>query len=350
MSVSSPRFSAALLGNAMVLLLLLSLAIGLQRLHSDGWWIAPPSGARWWAAAATIAIYLGFCGWLLWRSRPNRHPIEAPTSATAQETVLVVYASQTGYAQQLAERTLASLRQAGVPVTLRAIDRVDGTILANTGTALFIASTTGEGDPPDHAIGFVRNVMAKAAPVNGLRYAVLALGDREYETFCAFGHQLDNWLRQHGAQPLFDIVEVDNADESALRHWQHHLGQLGSATELPDWSPPRYQHWRLSRREHVNPGSAGEAVFHLELQPPQGETVTWAAGDIAEIGPRNPPHAVQAMLTTLELPGHTQITSSAQSESLQDLLSRSHLPDVEELRGLDAQAIADRLTPLPHRE
>lgn len=350
MSVSSPRFSAALLGNAVVLLLLLSLAIGLQRLHSDGWWIAPPSGARWWAAAGTIAIYLGFCGWLLWRSRPNRHPIETSTGATAQETVLVIYASQTGYAQQLAERTFASLRQAGVPATLRAIDRVDGMTLANTGTALFIASTTGEGDPPDHAIGFVRNVMAKAAPVNGLRYAVLALGDREYETFCAFGHQLDNWLRQHGAQPLFDIVEVDNADESALRHWQHHLGQLGSVTELPDWSPPRYQHWTLGQRDHVNPGSAGEAVFHLELQPPQGEAVTWTAGDIAEIGPCNPPHVVQAMLAALELPGRTQITSSVQSESLQDILSRSHLPDAKELRGLDAQAIADRLTPLPHRE
>jgi len=36
--------------------------------------------------------------------------------------------------------------------------------------------------------------------------------------------------------------------------------------------------------------------------------------------------------------------------SLRDLLSRSHLPGAEEAGGLDAQALADRLQPLPHRE
>ena len=53
---------------------------------------------------------------------------------------------------------------------------------------------------------------------------VLALGDREYTQFCAFGHQLDDWLRRQGATSLFDLVEVDNADDSALRHWQQVAG------------------------------------------------------------------------------------------------------------------------------
>jgi sulfite reductase (NADPH) flavoprotein alpha-component len=44
---------------------------------------------------------------------------------------------------------------------------------------------------------------------------VLALGDRSYGHFCGFGHQLDQWLRQHGAHPLFDAIEVDNADPAA---------------------------------------------------------------------------------------------------------------------------------------
>ncbi|WP_454831968.1 sulfite reductase subunit alpha [Pseudoxanthomonas wuyuanensis] len=350
MTHSASRFSPALLGNTVVLLLLLSLAIWLQRLNGGDWWLAPPTGSRWSGAAATLATYLGFCGWLLWRSRPGRFATAASAETPTQEATLVVYASQTGYAQQLAERTSASLREAGMPAVLRPIDRLDGATLANVGTALFIASTTGEGDPPDHAIGFVRRVMAKPASLQALRYAVLALGDRQYDAFCGFGHQLDSWLRQHGAQALFDIVEVDNADESALRHWQHHLGLLGGTTELPDWSPPRYQPWVLSRREHINPGSVGDAVFHLELRPPEGETVAWIAGDIAEIGPRNPPLAVQALLTALELPATARVTWAAQPETLQEVLSLCHLPAVDELRGLDAQAIADRLTPLPHRE
>lgn len=349
MTPAASRFRPALLGNAFALLLLLILAIWLQRLNGGDWWLAPPTGSRWSAAAATLTAYLGFCGWLLWRSRPARSAA-ASADAAEREATLVAYASQTGYAQQLAERTAAALREAGLPVVLRAIDCLDSAALANAHTALFVASTTGEGDPPDHAIGFVRTVMAKPAALQALRYAVLALGDRQYDAFCGFGHQLDSWLRQHGAQPLFDIVEVDNADESALRHWQHHLGLLGGSTELPDWSPPQYQRWTLGRREHINPGSAGDAVFHLELRPPKGETVAWSAGDIAEIGPRNGPHAVQAWLAALGLPATTRVTWAARSETLQDVLALCHLPAVDQLRGLDAQAIADRLTPLPHRE
>ncbi|TGQ48815.1 sulfite reductase flavoprotein subunit alpha, partial [Mesorhizobium sp. M1C.F.Ca.ET.210.01.1.1] len=105
------------------------------------------------------------------------------------------------------------------------------------------------GDPPDHALPFLRGVMAAPPSLQHLQYGVLALGDRSYGHFCGFGHQLDQWLRQHGAHPLFDAIEVDNADPAALRHWQQLLGQLGGgASELPDWSPAAYQPWTLLQR------------------------------------------------------------------------------------------------------
>ena len=127
--------------------------------------------------------------------------------------------------------------------------------------------------------------MAAPPSLQHLQYGVLALGDRSYGHFCGFGHQLDQWLRQHGAHPLFDAIEVDNADPAALRHWQQLLGQLGGgASELPDWSPAAYQPWTLLQREHLNPGSPGGPVYWLRLQPPAGAEAQWQAGDIAEIG------------------------------------------------------------------
>ncbi|KAG1087122.1 hypothetical protein G6F40_013790 [Rhizopus arrhizus] len=115
-----------------------------------------------------------------------------------------------------------------------------------------------------------------------MQYAVLALGDSEYAQFCGFGHRLDDWLHAQGATPLFDLVEVDNGDPAALRHWQQLLGQLGGgASELPDWSPAEYQPWTLLQREHLNPGSPGGPVYWLRLQPPAGAAVQWQAGDIA---------------------------------------------------------------------
>src|SRR5690606_29593755 len=299
-----------------------------------------------WAGFAVTA-YVIACGWLLWRSRPRRDHDDATGNGSQ---VLVAWASQTGFAQELAERTAATLAGAGVPVRLRELSQVDAAMLADSPRALFVASTTGEGDPPDPALGFVRDVMATPAALPSLQFAVLALGDREYEQFCGFGHRLDQWLRQSGATPLFDLVEVDNGDAGALRHWQHHLGLLAQAPELPDWSPVAYEPWQLRERAELTPGSAGGPVFHLALSPPAGTPPHWKAGDIAEIGPRNAADAVDALLGTLGLAGDAPVTSGKQTIALRDALACAHLPEAAEVAGLDAQALPDRLKPLPHRE
>jgi sulfite reductase (NADPH) flavoprotein alpha-component len=198
----------------------------------------------------------------------------------------VAFASQTGFAAELANRTAQSVQAAGTPVLLASLQDVNEQILRNTKSALFVVSTTGEGDAPDPAAAFVRNVLDSAIALKDLNYAVLALGDREYDNYCAFGHRLDQWLRHQGATALFDVVEVNNGDEGALRHWQHQLSVLCNSPDLPDWEPPRYERWRLAGRTLINPGSAGDACFHIELQP-QSVTDSWHAGDIAEIDPRN---------------------------------------------------------------
>ena len=347
---SLPSWSTqAFWGNVAILSMLSLLAFALSTLQAGDWWIASPSTSRCAIAAISTFAYLLFCRAVLWRSRARNARDEAPVGPKAP-FILVAYASQTGFARQLAERSAESLRQSGLVVKLRTLGEIDGELLAMAERALFVASTTGEGDPPDPALAFVRGAMAQPTTLSHLRYAVLALGDREYEHFCGFGRQLDDWLRQHGARPLFDRVEVDNADESALRHWQHHLGQIGGVTDLPDWTPPRYEPWILRERHELNPGSVGGGAFHLAIAPPAGTTSSWEAGDIAEIGPRHSTHSVAALMQTAGLPTDVVVEVDGKQEPLAILLARSHLPLVDDIRHLDAQAIADILKPLPHRE
>ncbi|MGY3229615.1 sulfite reductase (NADPH) flavoprotein alpha-component [Luteibacter sp. HA06] len=211
---------------------------------------------------------------------------DAASASTEPETILVIHASQTGFASELAKRTADLLRTGGVVVDLRSIASLTPTMLGHATRALFVVSTTGEGDAPDMATAFRRESMALPLPLHGLSYGVLALGDRDYEDFCAFGHDLERWLHASGASPLFDLVEVNNGDEGALRHWQHHVAQLADVATQPDWSRPAYQAWRLIERELLNPGSVGGPCFHISLVPEDAALLNWHAGDIVEIGPR----------------------------------------------------------------
>ena len=346
-ATTARRLSPAVIGNGLALLGLLLLSLAFLPLHDDAWWPAPPLPTHWAWALASVAFYAVASGWLLWRSRPRRERA-APASGGSQ--LLVAWASQTGFAGQLAERTAATLADVGVDVHLRELADVDAAMLAGTSRALFVVSTTGEGDPPDPALAFVRDVLAKPGTLPALEFAVLALGDREYDQFCGFGHRLDQWLRRAGAKPLFDLVEVDNGDAGALRHWQHHLGLLAQAPELPDWSPVAYEPWQLRERVELNPGSVGGPAFDLVLAPPADARPAWQAGDIAEIGPRNPGDAVAALLDELGLAAGGTVHFGGKPRALAEALSRAHLPDATEVAGLDAQALADALKPLPHRE
>ena len=235
------------------------------------------------AAVAIALSYLALCAyWLrpLWRGRRTANDI-------APSTTLIAYATQTGYAQQVAAQTARSLQSAGRDVHVASIADLALEDLHKLERALFVVSTTGEGDAPDPAAAFVRTVLARTAELPTLRYGLLALGDREYDNFCAFGHQLDRWLKHQGAQASFDVVEVDNGDEGALRHWQHNLSLMFDAPDLPDWEAPTYERWRLTKRELMNPGSAGDPCFFIELAPLGSTPLKWNAGDIAEIDPCN---------------------------------------------------------------
>ena len=250
------------------------------------------SHTRLIAAACVVVAWLMLCLWAWQRARRHdaQHALalQALSAPAPDDALLVAYASQTGYAEALAAQTAQSLRAGGLTVRMASLDQLDIARLATYRRMLFVVSTYGEGDPPDAAAAFAGQMQQtpQGAALAGAQYAVLALGDSEYAHFCGFGHILNDWLHAQGAAPLFDLVEVDNGDAAALRHWQHHLGLLAGRSDLPDWEAPVYESWRLADRTLLNPDSQGGPCCLLTLTPPPGGTAAWQAGDIAEIGPR----------------------------------------------------------------
>ena len=312
---------------------------------------APPAGDRLaWALAATLLYIVLSVPALLRRSRGNASPAKNVETAEdpLDERVLVVHASQTGYASQLAAQTAESLRAGGLIVELCALHDVGADRLSRASCALFVASTTGEGDAPDGAAQFVRTVMDSKLRLDQLRYGVLALGDSEYTNFCAFGRALDDWLESTGAQRLFDAITVDDGDAGSLRYWQYRLGQLSGRSDLPDWQVPKYSPWRLVERTLVNPGSLGDPCFRVSLRPLDLAQLNWQAGDVAEIGPQNPPAAVEAWLVQNDLDGDATVLVRMKPWTLRKLAACSALDIARNER--TPQQMADALIRLPHRD
>jgi flavodoxin len=224
-------------------------------------------------ALASAAAYAALC-LLVWRRESAKRSVaqaEAESlrpAAKGAGSVLVAYASQTGQAEGIARQTASLLHDAGKSVQLLPLASVRAEQLAAATQVLFIVSTYGEGDAPDNAARFVDEVMADPLALPSLRYALLALGDRTYAHFCGFGRALHEWLRASNAVALFAPEEVDMAEPDALANWWERLGAAASVQPPAVPAPQPFEAWTLAHRECLNPGSAGEPMYYLELAPP----------------------------------------------------------------------------------
>ena len=210
----------------------------------------------------------------------------AAATQPTQDKVLVAYASQTGHAERLALQTAALLQAAGVPTDVRALGPLGMDALHHYRRALLVASTFGEGEPPDTARPFARRLASQpGAALQHLRYGILALGDRHYTAFCGFGHVLDHGLQTLGAQPLFPTIEMDDGDPVALARWSaavaDALALAGLGTMQAEASMPA-DDWTLTHRTLLNPGSQGAPLYELAFTTPRSG-IAWVPGALAEL-------------------------------------------------------------------
>ena len=305
---------------------------------------------------ASLSMPLFFVtGWLLYldRRRKKRQVLKARKGLNPGDDSsngwLVGFASQSGFAEQLAWQSAGQLQAAGFPVRVQPLAALSEADLQQAQRALFVVSTFGDGEAPDSARGFERKVLGQAWALDNLDYALLALGDRQYPHFCGFARRLQHWLEERGAKASFSPVEVDSADPAALQQWQQQLAALTGAAPVSAWQAPQFGSWTLTNRLLLNPGSQGLPVYLLGLQAAQPQR--WEAGDLVEILPRNADAAVATLLEGLGLEAATRVQVDGLDERLDQALAGRQLPTGRgHLIGLHAQALVEALIPIAPRE
>lgn len=265
------------------------------------------------SAAAVIGGYGALCAAIAWREHKRRishagHGARHAPFTTDTQPLTLVFASQTGFAEDIALGAAQQLRDAGVPADALPLGELDETRLSASSRLLFVVSTCGDGDAPDNATAFIQRCMTGQTSLKHLEYGLLALGDRSYRHFCRFGRQLDSWLTQNGARPLFERIEIDRGDETALADWQHQLGHLSGAADLPAGAQAGLTPWQLTERTHLNPGSAGLPTYDLKLAPAGGPLPHWEAGDLVQLAPpADPTHPREYSIASIPAEGHLRL-------------------------------------------
>ena len=134
--------------------------------------------------------------------------------------VTVLFATQTGTAEDLAGQTADHLTRAGIPARAVNLDRYAVDELKEESRVLVIAATWGDGEPPDDCIDFFEAfTAAEGLDLSHLSYAGLALGDSNYDAFCGHGKDLDAVFAKYGAQPLRERLDCDMDHDEKLPEW-----------------------------------------------------------------------------------------------------------------------------------
>ncbi len=228
----------------------------------------------------------------------------------------ILYGTHTGRSKTLADKLSKKLSYLGVEVQSVALDNYKTRQLASETNLVFIVSTHGEGEPPAMAEDFYEFITGKRSPkLPGLKYSVIALGDKSYKLFCKTGIDIDQALAISGARSILPVLKLDVEFEDEAETWMNQFAavfseskvtsaQLAAETITSGENYSRKNPFRANVLDKVKitGRDSDKEVYHVELSL-EGSGITYEPGDSVGILANNPPRLVDAVLSRLNSEG-----------------------------------------------
>ncbi|EKM0375327.1 NADPH-dependent assimilatory sulfite reductase flavoprotein subunit [Cronobacter turicensis] len=264
--------------------------------------------------------------WGMVNQQPGAAVVQTP--AAPASVITLISASQTGNARRVAEALRDDLLAAQLNVNLVNAGDYKFKQIAQEKLLVVVASTQGEGDPPEEAVALHKFLLSKKAPkLDGTAFAVFGLGDTSYERFCQAGKDFDTRLAELGAERLLDRVDADVEYQAAAQAWRQRVVDVLKARvpkEAPSQaaitasgtvnlvdSTPYTKEAPLTATLSVNQKITGrhsqKDVRHIEID--LGDAgLRYQPGDALGVWYQNDPALVQELLELLWLKGDEPVT------------------------------------------
>eukprot|EP00457_Paulinella_chromatophora_P000190 gb/GEZN01000190.1/.p1 GENE.gb/GEZN01000190.1/~~gb/GEZN01000190.1/.p1 ORF type:complete len:1838 (+),score=259.55 gb/GEZN01000190.1/:109-5622(+) len=151
---------------------------------------------------------------------------------TVGDKVTILYASETGNAEDFATSLAMEMKHRQVRVTCKPMNDFSLDELSSCKTVFFVASTCGQGEWPANSKDLWKQLSdPNLAPdaLKNVNFAVFGLGDSSYVFFCETAKLLDKRLTELSGTRLFDSAFAD----------EHGTGGIEGAWE--EWKPKVYE-------------------------------------------------------------------------------------------------------------
>ncbi|EKY3230502.1 NADPH-dependent assimilatory sulfite reductase flavoprotein subunit [Cronobacter malonaticus] len=276
--------------------------------------------------------------WGMVNQQPGAAVVQTP--AAPASVITLISASQTGNARRVAEALRDDLLAAQLTVNLVNAGDYKFKQIAQEKLLVVVASTQGEGDPPEEAVALHKFLLSKKAPkLDGTAFAVFGLGDTSYERFCQAGKDFDTRLAELGAERLLDRVDADVEYQAAAQAWRQRVVDVlkarvpkeapsqaaftaSGAVNLVD-STPYTKESPLTATLSVNQKITGrhseKDVRHIEID--LGDAgLRYQPGDALGVWYQNDPALVQELLELLWLKGDEPVMVGEKTLPLSEAL------------------------------
>jgi sulfite reductase (NADPH) flavoprotein alpha-component len=295
------------------------------------------------------------------------HTIQPPGAAPAQaqrprRPLTILYATESGNSESLAHKAKKLAQKQNFDP--RVLDMADADLetFAKSKNLIVISATWGEGDPPQRAADFYAGLMSDRAPrLDGVRFAVLALGDTAYAQFCAVGRAIDERLaalggiRMHARQDLdldfakpaaawtekalAALAPMEEEPGSTVVHVDFKGGAPAEEPDEPTFTSETSLEAEISEIVNLNGTGSTRETWHVEFRT-DAPGYAYQPGDAIGIIPENDPELVEAILGATGLAGNTELADALRTKYDVTTLSRPLVENYAKLTGrYDVQMI-----------